>query len=85
MLGGLQSALLAQVVLQAVAPQAKAPHGVEAAPRQVPLPSQWRAAVCAPMLQDAGTQIALLSYLRQPPAPSHVPSVPQLETDTESQ
>jgi len=77
--GGLQSASLAQVVLHAVAPQAKAPHGVDAAARQVPIPSQVRAAVCVPMLHAAGTQIVPLAILRQAPAPSQLPSFPQVE------
>ena len=81
--GGLQSASLAQVVLHAVAPQAKAPHGVDAAARQVPIPSQVRAGVAAPILQVAGAQVVPLAILRQAPAPSQLPSLPQVETATE--
>jgi hypothetical protein len=77
--GGLQSASPAQVVLQVVAPQAKGSHGVDAAARQVPLPSQVRAAVCVPVLQVAATQIVPLAILRQAPAPSQLPSLPQVE------
>ena len=80
---GAQSASLVHVDLQAVAPQAKAPHGVDAAGRQVPIPSQVRAGVAAPMLQAADAHVVPLAILRQAPAPSQLPSLPQVETATE--
>jgi len=79
-----QSASLAQLVLQAVAPQAKAAHAVVAPGRQVPFPSQVRAAVAVAALHVAGAHTVLVPYLRQAPEPSQVPSVPQAVTETES-
>jgi len=46
---------------------------------QVPVPLQVRAGVNVDPVQLAATQVVPLAYRRQPPPPSQVPSVPQVE------
>jgi hypothetical protein len=46
---------------------------------QVPCPSQTRPPPTAAPVQDPGWQVVPTTKLRQAPAPSHVPSKPQLE------
>ena len=46
---------------------------------QVPAPLQVRAGVYVEPMHDSPTQVVPDCHLRQAPAPSHVPSSPQLE------
>jgi hypothetical protein len=48
------------------------------AARQLPLPLHERAGVCVTPVQVSGAHIVPAAYRRQAPAPSHIPSVPQL-------
>jgi hypothetical protein len=74
-LGDAQSALVVQVVRQAVGPQAYGLHVVLLpAAWQVPAPLQTRAAVAIPLAQAAPTQTVPLAYRRQAPAPLQLPS-----------
>src|SRR6185369_11987180 len=45
----------------------------------MPAPSHVLASVCTSPLHDAGTHTVPLIHLRHAPAPSHVPSSPQLD------
>ena len=82
MLGATQSASAAHLVLQVLATvsQLYLPHGSVVAAAHVPAPSQLRgeSAVVAFMHIGAPHCVPLM-YLRHPPAPSQVPSLPQVE------
>jgi hypothetical protein len=72
-------------VMQVVAQAAPVPHtygsqvdGVAA--RQLPLPLHVRAGVNATPTQVAAAHVVPAAYSRQPPAPSHAPSVPHAAT-----
>jgi hypothetical protein len=58
--------------------QVYAPHDAGTTIRQVPPPLQVRAGIVASPPQLAFAQTVPLAYRRQAPAPSHVPSFPQL-------
>jgi hypothetical protein len=73
-----QSALLAQLVLQLVAPQMYGLHDRSAPAAQVPLVSQRGAGCSAPALQESVPHVVLAAYLRQAPMPLHWPSRPQV-------
>jgi hypothetical protein len=78
-LGETQSALLAQVVLHAVAPQMNGVHIDVVAAWQVPLPLHVRADVAVATLQLGPTHWVPVAYRRQPPEPLQKPSVPQVD------
>jgi len=85
MLGATQSVIdvaAVQVVRHApaVMSQVYFPHGNVVAARQTPAPSQVRcdSAVTVSIQVDAAHCVPAM-YLRQPPAPSQVPSVPQVD------
>ncbi len=78
LLGARQSALLAQVVLQAPVPQRNGSQGAIAGGRQSPEPSQVRACVSVEPVQLAATHCVPLGCCRQAPAPLQVPSLPQV-------
>jgi hypothetical protein len=76
---GAQSLGPEQLVRHAsVEAQVYAPHDAGTTIRQVPPPLQVRAGIDVPPLQAAPAQTVPLAYGRQAPAPSHVPSFPQL-------
>jgi hypothetical protein len=80
-LGGRQLVLLAQESKQAV-PLVLHTKGLQARvppATQRPTPSQVEAARCVPAVHEAATQMVPSAYLRQAPAPSQTPSVPQAE------
>jgi hypothetical protein len=83
----LQLASVVQLVRQAVPPALHwyALHDVCVPPPQVPAPSQVEAVLAVPLAQPAAWQTVPAAYLRQAPAPSHRPSLPQLETGSASQ
>ncbi len=51
-------------------------QAVEAPATQVPVPLQVLAATCVAVVHDPDAQTVPETYLRHPPAPSQVPSVP---------
>jgi hypothetical protein len=68
-----------QVVRQSLpAPQTNGAHVSEDPAMQVPTPSQVDASRRVDPVQLPGEQTVPCTYLRQAPAPSHVPSLPQL-------
>jgi len=78
--GLVQSALLPQVVRQA--PPVPHTYGLQVDSDvvwQVPVPLQVRAGENVDPVQLAATHMVPAAYRRQPPAPSQVPSVPQVE------
>src|SRR5437763_146924 len=80
MLGATQSASAVQVVRHA-APAASHlyfPHAPVVAAAQTPAPSHRRADVNVETLQLAATHCVPMAYFRQAPAPSQVPSLPQV-------
>jgi hypothetical protein len=77
-LGDAQSALLAQVVLQAVAPQVNGTQLDDVTVWQVPVPLHVRAGVAVVPEQDGATHCVPATYRRQAPAPLQVPSLPQV-------
>jgi hypothetical protein len=73
-----QSALVAQLVLQFVAPQMYGLHDRSAPGAHVALVSQRGAGCSAPALQESVPQVVATAYLRQAPTPLHWPSRPQV-------
>jgi hypothetical protein len=63
---------------QDVEPHMYAPHEVSVTVRQTPAPSQVRAGVNVDTVHDWPTQVVPAGQRRHAPAPSHVPSSPQL-------
>ena len=81
-LGEAQSVLAMQVVLHALAvlSQTYLPHGSTVAAAHVPAPSQLRRESAVVAFMHAGPAHCVpLMYLRHPPAPSQVPSLPQVD------
>ena len=52
---------------------------------QTPAPSQVLAALSVPLAQPAAWQVVPAACLRQAPAPSHMPSFPQVDAASASQ
>jgi hypothetical protein len=77
-LGDVQSELAVHDVLHALVPHTYGSHEAVVTAAQVPVPLQVRAGVNVVPLQVAPAQTVPAAYRRQPPAPSQVPSVPQL-------
>jgi hypothetical protein len=78
-LGATQSASPPQLVRQAPPPPHRyGAHETGSAIRQVPAPLQVRAGVAVDSLHAAGAQVVAPEYERQAPAPSQVPSLPQV-------
>jgi hypothetical protein len=75
----LQPVSFAQLVAQAAPAHWYAPHDVVAPGLHVPAPSQVEAACSCAVEQLAAPQTVPAIHLRQAPAPSQLPSVPQLE------
>ena len=76
---GAQSPLVEQLVRHDDADaQVYAPHDAGTTIKQVPPPLQVRAGIDVASLQLAAAHIVPLAYWRQAPAPSQVPSLPQL-------
>jgi hypothetical protein len=75
----LQKESFEQVVPQTAPAHWYAPHDVVAPALQVPAPSQVEAACSCAFEQLAARHWVPATHLRQAPAPSQVPSVPQLE------
>ena len=73
-----QSALVAQLVLQLVAPHTYGLHDRSMPGAQAPVASQRPATRSAPMLHESMPHTVLTAYLRQAPMPSHCPSSPQV-------
>jgi hypothetical protein len=73
-----QSALLAQLVLQFVAPQMYGLHERSMPAGQVPLASQRPATRSAPFMHESIPHTVPTAYLRQAPAPSQKPSSPHV-------
>jgi hypothetical protein len=78
-LPGEQSAFALHIVLHVVAPQTYAPHDRLLAALQVPEPLQVRAGVYVMPVHDSTTQVMPEPHLRHAPAPSHIPSFPQVD------
>jgi len=76
--GDTQSASIVQVVRQAAPLQAYGLHMDVVAVWQVPLPLHERDDVSVEPVQVAAAHCVPVAYRRQPPAPSHMPSVPQV-------
>ena len=76
--GATQSASEPHALLQTFVPHWYGAHELEVAGRQVPSPSQVRAAVneSVPVGQLAAWQPVPRTYFSQLPFPSHLPSVP---------
>jgi hypothetical protein len=82
MLGDTQSVLAEQLVRQALAVESQVyfPHGSGVAAPQVPAPSHARADSAVVVLMHAGPAHCVpLAYLWHAPAPSHMPSLPQVD------
>jgi hypothetical protein len=77
-LGDTQSAVVAQVVLQAPAPQTYGEQELAAGITQVPVPLQLAAGVSDEPVQVAPAQAVPAAYFWQPPVPSQKPFCPQL-------
>jgi hypothetical protein len=77
--GATQSASTVQVALQAFVPQAYGSHIEVVAAWQVPVPLQDRDDVSVDPVQLAVAQVVPAAYRRHAPAPSHVPSRPQVD------
>jgi hypothetical protein len=78
-LGATQSASVAQVVRHALAvPHRYGAHDTGSAIRQVPAPLQVRAGVAIEPVHIAGAHVVAPPYGRHAPAPSQVPSLPQV-------
>ena len=75
--GDTQSALVVQVVLQALVPHANGSQADVLTVWQVPVPLQVRVGENVDPVQLAATQVVPLAYRRQAPPPSQNPSVPQ--------
>jgi hypothetical protein len=73
-----QSALVAQLVLQVVAPHTYGLHERSIPAAQAPVASQRPATCAAPALHESMPQTVLIAYLRQAPLPSQKPSRPQV-------
>jgi hypothetical protein len=80
-----QSALVAQLVLQFVAPHTYGLHDRNNPAAQAPVASQRPATRSAPMLHESVPHTVLTAYLRQAPAPSHWPSSPQVAAPPSAQ
>ncbi len=65
-----------------VAPHMYSPHDALVTVWQTPAPSHVRAGVNVDTVHDWPTQVVPASQRRQAPAPSHVPSNPQLSVDS---
>jgi hypothetical protein len=82
MFGATQSVAPVQVVRQApaVVSQVYRPHGCGVAARQTPAPSQVRASnPVVALMHIGGPHCVPVMCRRQPPSPSQVPSLPQVE------
>jgi hypothetical protein len=82
MFGATQSASAVQLALQAlaVASQTYFPHGRTVAAAHIPAPSQLRAeSPVVPFMHIGPAHCVPVVYLWQPPAPSQVPSLPQVD------
>ena len=78
-LGARQSASLAQLVRHAPAvPHRYGAHETGSAIRQVPAPLQVRVGVAVEPVHVAAAHIVAPEWLRHAPAPSQVPSLPQV-------
>jgi hypothetical protein len=75
---GAQSVGTAHVVAQASAPQMKGVHALTAPGTQAPLPSHFPVARSEPVVHVGDTQGVPARYMWQAPAPSQVPSSPQV-------
>ena len=75
----MQAASVVQLVPQVRPEHWYAPHDVVAPALQVPAPSQVDAAWIVALEQLAAWQTVAAAHLRQAPAPSQKPSVPQVE------
>jgi hypothetical protein len=73
-----QSALVAQLVLQLVAPQTYGVHERSIPAAHVPEASHRPAGCSAPALHESIPHTVLTAYLRQAPIPLHMPSSPQV-------
>jgi hypothetical protein len=73
-----QSVATAHVVVQAVGPQMNGVHACTAPGTQTPAPSHFAVARSEAAVHVGGEQVVPDRYLRQAPAPSHVPSSPQV-------
>jgi len=67
------------VVMHELAPHMNAPHDVSVTVWQTPAPSQVLAGVNVDTVHDAPTQVVTAVHRRHAPAPSHMPSRPQLK------
>jgi len=76
--GATQSVSTVHVVRQAAPPQLYGSHMDVVAAWQVPVPLHDRDDVSVELVQVAAAQDVPAAYVRQPPAPSQKPSVPQL-------
>jgi hypothetical protein len=74
-----QSAGTAHVVAQAFGPQMKGVHARTAPGTQAPAPSHFAVARSEAAVHVGAVQVVPARYLRQAPAPSQVPSSPQVE------
>jgi hypothetical protein len=73
-----QSVATAQVVAQAFAPQMNGVHARTAPGTQTPAPSHFAVARSLPVVHIGAVQVVPARYLRHAPAPSQVPSRPQV-------
>jgi hypothetical protein len=73
-----QSAGTAHVVAHAFGPQMKGVQAFTAPGAQTPAPSHFAVARSEPVVHVGGEQLVPARYLRHAPAPSHVPSSPQV-------
>ena len=74
----MQSALVAQVTLQALVPQMNGVHELVAGVTQVPVPLQFDAGWRVEVAQVCAMHCVPLAYFWQAPLPSQKPSLPQL-------
>jgi hypothetical protein len=74
----MQSALVVQMVLQAVGPQMKGVQELVAGVTQVPVPLQFDASCSVAVAQLCAMHCVPLAHFRQAPLPSQKPSRPQL-------
>ena len=83
--GATQSALPTQAVKHSVALHWNGAQMVVAPGMQPPLPSQVETALRTAMAQVAGAHSVPAGWKRQPPSPSQVPSLPQLDDFSSTQ
>jgi hypothetical protein len=80
-----QSACDAHDVLQVVAPHMYAPQDTSLTVWQVPEPLQVLAGVRVDPVQVSAPHTVPVAHRRQAPAPSHMPSRPQVDCDWDAQ